>query len=82
MSGMPVITIRNLPEETQRALKVRAAQHGRSIQTEGREILKDAVRNGAPLKIGSALAAFGRRLGGLDLDAIRDPAAARPATFE
>jgi len=79
---MPVITVRNLPEETHRALKVRAAQHGRSTEAEIREILKEAVQAGAPLKIGSELAAFGRRFGGLDLDTRRDPAPPEPATFE
>ena len=79
---MPVITIRNPPEETHRALKVRAARHGRSAEAEIREILKNAVRTDAPLKIGSELAAFGRRLSGLDLDANRDPAPIEPATFE
>jgi len=36
---MPAITVRNLSEETHRALKVRAAQHGRSTEAEIREIL-------------------------------------------
>lgn len=31
---MPVVTVRNLSEETHRALKLRAAQHGRSIEAE------------------------------------------------
>lgn len=29
---MAVVTVRNLPEETHRALRVRAAQHGRSTE--------------------------------------------------
>ena len=41
---MSVITVRNLPAETHRALKVRAAQHGRSTEAEIREILENAVR--------------------------------------
>ena len=31
---MSVVTVRNLPEETHRALKLRAAQHGRSTEAE------------------------------------------------
>ncbi len=31
---MPSITIRNLPDATHQALKLRAAQHGRSIDAE------------------------------------------------
>jgi plasmid stability protein len=79
---MSVVTVRNLPEETHRALKVRAAQHGRSTEAEIREILEQAVRPPTRVKIGSALTAFGQRFGGLDLDITRDPAPTEPATFE
>jgi len=79
---MPVVTVRNLPEETHRALKVRAAQHGRSTEAEIREILEEAVRPETRVKIGSELAAFGRRLKGLDLKVVRDRTATEPAVFE
>jgi len=65
---MSVVTVRNLPEETYRALKLRATQHGRSIETEIREILEEAVRPKTRIKIGSELAAFGQRFGGLEID--------------
>ena len=35
---MPAVTVRNLPEETHRALKVRAAHNGRSTEAEIRRI--------------------------------------------
>jgi plasmid stability protein len=79
---MPVVTVRNLPEETHRALKLRAAQHGRSTEAEIREILEDAVRPAARVKIGSELAAFGQRFGGLNLDLAREQASTEPALFE
>ncbi|HEX5208941.1 MAG TPA: Arc family DNA-binding protein [Steroidobacteraceae bacterium] len=79
---MAVVTVRNLPEETHRALRLRAAQHGRSTEAEIRVILEDAVRPEGRVKIGSALAAFGRRLGGLDLQITRDESAPRAASFE
>lgn len=79
---MPAVTVRNLREETHRALKLRAAQHGRSTEAEIRAILEEAVRPEARLKIGSELAAFGRRFGGLDLDTARDRTPAEPANFE
>jgi antitoxin FitA len=41
---MPAITIRNLSVETHRALKVRAARHGRSTEAEVRDILEQAAR--------------------------------------
>ena len=79
---MPVVTVRNLPEETHRALKARAAQHGRSTEAEIREILEEAVHPKTRIKIGSELAAFGQRFGGLDLDITRDQAPTEPAVFE
>ena len=37
---MPSVTIRNVPDEVHRAIRVRAAQHGHSIEAEMRDILK------------------------------------------
>ncbi len=79
---MPVVTVRNLPEETHRALKLRAAQRGRSTEAEIRDILEQAVRPELRLKIGSELAAFGQRFGGLELKVTRDPSPTQPAIFE
>ena len=60
---MAAVTIRNLPEETHRALKMRAAQHGRSTESEIREIIEAAVRPAARVKLGSLLAEIGQRAG-------------------
>ena len=79
---MAVVTVRNLPEETHRALRVRAAQHGRSTEAEIRVILEEAVRPEGRVKIGSALAAFGQRFGGLDLHITRDEISPRAASCE
>jgi len=79
---MPVVTIRKLPEETHRALKLRAAQHGRSTEAEIREILEEAVRPKTRVKIGSELAAFGQRFGGVDLNVTRDQTPTELAVFE
>lgn len=79
---MHAVTVRNLPNETHRALKQRAAQHGRSTEAEIREILEDAVRPRIRVKIGSELAAFGKRFEGLDLDIARDQTPIVPAVFE
>ena len=75
---MAAIVIRNLSPATHRALQARAAQHGRSTEAEARAILDQAVRPGQRVKLGSALAAFGRSVGGLDLDISRDPTPAVP----
>jgi plasmid stability protein len=76
---MPAVTIRNLSDETHRALKVRAAKHGRSTEAEIRNILESAVK---PVQgLGSALASIGKRLGGVELDLQRDPSPVKPAAF-
>jgi plasmid stability protein len=84
---MPAVTIRNLPEETHRALKVRAAQHGRSTEAEIRDILEAAVRPVDRLRLGSALAEMSRKIGltNADVDALeraRDVVPAEPRRFE
>jgi len=77
---MASITIRNLEETTKRKLKVRAAQHGRSMEQEAREILKSALQQKP--KSGADLAESIRRrfapFGGVELEPfprepIRDP---------
>ncbi len=79
---MSAVTIRNLSEETHRALKARAAAHGRSTEAEIRAILESAVRPAARVKLGTALAAFGGELEGVDLDIERDRTPIEPAIFE
>lgn len=77
---MSSVTVRNLPEATHRALKHLAAQHGRSTEAEIRHILEAAVRPGRGL--GSALAAVGRSVGGLELKLERDRSPVAPASFK
>lgn len=84
---MPAITIRNLSEETHRALKVRAAHHGRSAEAEMRDILEAAVRPADRLRLGSALSALSRKAGltNADFEALeqdRDRTPAKPMSFE
>ena len=84
---MPAVTVRNLPEETHRALRVRAALHGRSTEAEIRDILENAVRPDGRVKLGSVLADIARRAGltNEDVEALeqaRDKAPAEPLGFE
>ena len=79
---MPAITVRNIPEKTHRALKLRAAKNGRSTEAEIRHILEESVSMNPKLKIGSELAAFGRRYGGIELNYKRDRRPIEPAEFE
>jgi len=77
---MASITIRQLPETTKRKLRIRAAEHGRSMEQEAREILR--VELAKPSRTGKDLVdAIRRRFapyGGVDLEIparepIRDP---------
>jgi antitoxin FitA len=77
---MPAITVRNLPDETHRALKVRAAQHGRSTEAEVRAILENAVQ--PKVGLGTMLAEIGRSVGGVEVDFRRDRKPAAAAKFE
>lgn len=77
---MSSVTVRNIPEATHRAIKLRATQHGRSTEAEIRAILESAVRPSRG--IGSALVAIGQNLGGITLDLPRDARPVEPAEFE
>jgi plasmid stability protein len=79
---MPAITVRNLSVEVHRALKLRAAENARSTEAEIRVILEEAVSPRKRLKIGTELAAFGHRFGGVDLKSKRNPRPTDPAVFE
>jgi len=79
---MPAVLIRNLPEETHRALKRRAALKGNSTEAEIKAILEAAVRPETRVKIGSELAEFGRKVGGIRLEVTRDQTPTEPAIFE
>lgn len=45
---MAAVSIRNLDEDTKRRLRIRAAQHGRSMEAEIRAILEEAVKEPEP----------------------------------
>ena len=79
---MSSVTIRNLPDETHRALRVRAATHGRSTEAEIRAILESAVRPEGRIKLGSLLADIGREAGGVELQIDRDKTPAEPMSLE
>ncbi|MBX9458360.1 MAG: hypothetical protein KL863_21285 [Rhizobium sp.] len=79
---MAAVTIRNLNDETHRALKRQAAEHGRSTEAEIRSILDGAVQSKARLKLGSAIVARVREIGGVDLKIERDRTPIEPPSFE
>ena len=84
---MAMLTVRNIPEEVHRALRVRAAQHGRSMEAEVRGILASAVRPEGRVKLGSLLADVGRRAKLTDeefavFEQVRNKTPARQVSFE
>ena len=58
---MTTLTVRNLPDEVHRALRVRAALNGRSIEAEVRAILEEATLPEGRVSLGSVLATIGQR---------------------
>lgn len=52
---MAMLTVRNLPEEVHKALRVKAAINGRSMEAEARAILKNAVLAGDPSRPAEAV---------------------------
>lgn len=84
---MAMLTVRNLPEEVHRALRVRAARRGHSMEAEVREILESAISPQGRLKLGSLLADMGRKAKLTDeefavFEQVRSRAPARPVNFE
>jgi plasmid stability protein len=84
---MAILTVRNVPDDVHRALRLRAAQHGRSTESEVREILANAVKPEQRVRLGDALASLGRKVGLTNadfavFDEMRDKAPAEPVRFE
>ena len=83
---MAMLTVRNLPDDVHRALRMQAAQHGRSTEAEVRDILSAAVKPAARVRLGDALAALSRDIGLTNedfevLDRVRDQTPAVPLAF-
>lgn len=82
--AMAMLTVRHLPDEVHRALRVRAAQHGRSTEAEVRDILEKAIKPEGRLKLGSLLTSIAHEAGPLTqaeaahFDQLRDPTPAEP----
>lgn len=67
---MASITIRRLPENTKRRLRMRAARNGHSMEQEAREILKTALSQPAqsPPDLGEAIRRRFAPFGGVKLE--------------
>ena len=65
---MAVMTVRNIPDEVHRALKLRAKQNGHSAEAEVRDILAKTVLSEERLGIGTEISAISRKYGLIDED--------------
>ena len=79
---MATVTVRNLPAEVHRAIRIRAAEHGRSTEAEIREILAQAIQSDGRLRLGTELRRYAEQFGGVDLDIRRDSESIELASFE
>lgn len=81
-SKMATVTIRNLPDEVHRAIRLLAAQHGRSTEAEIRGILTQSVQSEERVRIGSELRRYAEKIGGAELEIGRDREPIEVASFE
>ncbi len=80
---MPAVTVRNIPDATHRALRLRAAQAGRSTEAEIRYILEEAVQPAQErLKVGDAIHQMAMKYGGFELDLPNRTDMPEPAMFD
>ncbi|AFK63798.1 plasmid stability protein StbC [Advenella kashmirensis WT001] len=85
---MASVTIRHIPDEVHRALRLRAAKHGRSTEAEIRSILEQAARPEGRLQLGSLMTSIVQEAGGLTeaevehFEELRDKTPAEPMGFE
>ncbi len=73
---MASITVRNVDEGLKRRLRIRAAENGRSMEQEVREILREALQreSSVPENLGTAIHARFKAIGGVELELPpRDP---------
>jgi plasmid stability protein len=76
---MASITIRNLDDDLKRRLRIRAAEHGRSMEEEARDILRQVVAETPPPRdLAAAIRHRVAPFGGVEIvvpprEPIRDP---------
>jgi plasmid stability protein len=77
------LTVRGLDDDLHARLRVRAAQHGRSMEAEVREILRTELsRPTEPARLGSRIHARFAALGGVDLELPQRTESPRAAVFD
>ncbi|MBA8899464.1 plasmid stabilization protein [Phyllobacterium sp. P30BS-XVII] len=80
---MASMTIRNLDDQLKTRLRIQAAQHGKSMEDEARDILRAALSRepAAPANLAEAIQERFKALGGVDLPIAPREAARKPVDF-
>ena len=76
---MPSMTVRNLPEDVHRRIRLYAAEHGLSVEAAARRLLDEATR--PPEKLGDLVTAFARSRAADFPEVPRDRSPVEPADF-
>ena len=76
---MPTMTVRNLPEDVHRRIRLYAAEHGLSAEAAARRLLDEATR--PTERLGDVVTAFARARHADFPDVPRNPATIEPADF-
>lgn len=76
---MATMTVRNLPEDVHRRIKLYAAEHGLSAEAAARRILDEATR--PPERLGDVVIAFARARAADFPEIVRDSSPIQPADF-
>lgn len=81
---MASIRIRNVDERLKSRLRIQAAQHGRSMEDEARDILRASLgrEKSKPLNLAAAIRARFSALGGVSLPETQRDAIRPPINFE
>ena len=81
---MASITVRNLEDGLKHRLRVRAAENGRSMEEEARDILRTALYHRRPHRenLASAIRARFAPLGGIELDVPPRSPVRKPPRFD
>jgi antitoxin FitA len=80
---MGSITIRNLDDDVKRRLRVRAAEHGRSMEEEAREILRHVLEHQVSSRnLGQSIHDRFAAIGGIDVQPSRSASRGPTKLFE
>lgn len=79
---MATLTVRGLDDELHAQLRMRAARHGRSMEAEAREILRQHLAEAEPTGLGGRIHARFAAIGGVEFDLPERGDTPRAAEFE